>query len=329
MLKLFRSQIVFFPLALIVILMAFLRLNVYAEGFFVNHWETNLAPLSVATKMLLGSLLTQNLWFNLIFSAVLMFIQASITVTILNYFKVEALKGFLVAWLYVLILHLFPAFVFLSPELIAATLILLALEKFIFIDESRNKLKQVFTAGLMLSLATAFWIPSIFFLPLAVSALIRANFFSVKIFLSLLLSFSIPFIYAYSFLYLSGLPFSHIRGIQLNQFYFDFYKPKEFLSLTVLILIVMLSLPLVFNFFSKTLKKPKEFFSLLWLYVFLVFVLFFFQNDNTVNILILMVFPVSIILSVYFNRIKRNFVAEALHLVLLLSIIVNFIYFLK
>lgn len=329
MLKLFRTQIAIFPLAIILVLMVFLRINVYLQGFFVNHWETTLAPLSVAFKILLGSLLTQNIWFNLIASAVLVFIQASTTVNILNYFKVDALRGFLVAWLYVLILHLFPAFVFLSPELIATTFILLAFEKFIFIDDSRNKLKQVFTAGIFLSIATAFWFPSIFFLPLAISALLRANFFSFKIFLSLLLAFSIPFIYAFAFLYLTSLPFSHIHSLQLNHFKFDFYKPKEILSLTVLVVILISALPILMSFLSKLLKKPKDFFNLLIIYVLTVAVLFFFQSDNSIDILILLVFPVSIILSVYFNRIKRNFVAEALHLVLLLSIVVNFIYFLK
>lgn len=328
MLKLFKTQIAIFPLTIIVVLMGFFRINVFLQKISINHWEGDLAPFSQVLKSLLGSLLTHNLWFNLLATAILVFIQASITVTILNYFKVDVLKGFLVAWLYVLILHLFPAFVFVSPELIAVTFILTAFKIFIFIDDSRFKLKQVFTGGILLGLATAFWFPSIFFFPVAISALARANFFSLRSFLGLLIAFSIPFLYVFTFLYLINRPLS-IQGLHLNHFKLEFYNPKEYLSLYVLILILISSFPMMMKFLNKLLKKPKDFFKIMNLYVLCIIVLFFFQNQNSVNILILLVFPISITLTVYFNRIKRNFVAEALHLVLLLSVVVNFIYFLK
>lgn len=329
MLKFFRSQTTIFPFAIIVLLMFFMRVNVFANDYFEMHWESNLSPLSLALKSVMGDLLTKNVWFNLVSSAFLVFLQSSIVVSILNYFRVEEFKGFLAAWLYVVLLHLFPAFVFLSPELIAITFILLALRSFVYIDESKSKLEPIVTAGLLLSIAAGFWLPSIFFLPLAIFAMAKENLLSLKTLMSLLLAFSMVFIYSYAYLYLTDKPLKLINGLQLNQFEFHFYKKQDLLSFTILVVITLFSLPSIMTFLNKLLKKPKIFFQTLLAYVICFFVLILFQNQNKVTILIVLAFPVSIILAIYFNRFKRIFLAEAIHLVLLLSVIVNFIYFLK
>lgn len=329
MLKIFRTQIAIFPVTIIVLLMVFMRITVLMQGYFENHWLENLAPFSYAFKALSGNLLTQNIWFNIILSGLLVFFQSGIIVSILNYFRVEELKGFLAAWLYVLVLHIFPAYVFLSPQLIAVTFILLAFRSILFIDESKHKLKPVFNSGLYIGLATVFWYPSILFIPLIFAALIKFNFFSLRIFLSFLISFSLPFIYSVAYLFIMNKPLSLISKMQINQLKFNFYDIKDLLSFSIICLILLTSTPLVIRFLDKLLKKPKEFFQLVFVYIFCFFILVFFQNENNINLLIVLGFPVAMFLSIYFNRIKRNFLAESIHLVLLLSIVVNFIYFLR
>lgn len=329
MLKLFKSSTALIPFIIILSLLIGLRISVVYNGYVENNWIGNLAPLSIAFKNQFGNLLSSNVYFNLIVSALLVFLQSTILVSLLGFFKVQDFKGFLAAWLYVLLMHMFPSFVFLSPELIALTFILLAFSSIVFTEESRNKTKTIFTSGLFIGLAAGFWLPSTFFIIVGLYAILRTSYYSLRDVLLLLIGFFVPFIYVFAYLYIVDIPLNALYGFQMNQFHFDFYQHGQLLSYYVLLLIILLSIQVVFKFLNKLLTKEKVFFQLIFFYILCFIILLFFQNENNIDLLLLLIFPTSIFLSVYFNRIKRNFVAESLHLILLLTIIVNFIYFLK
>lgn len=329
MLKLFKSTTALIPFLFILTLLLGLRLSVLYNGYIENNWLGNLAPLSLALKNNFGNLLLTNSYFNLILSAFLVFFQSTVVISLLSFFKVEALKGFLVAWLYVLIMHLFPSYVFLSPELLSLTFVLLAFRTTVLVDESRKKLKNIFTTGLFLGLATALYLPSSFFILVSFVALFRNSTASFREILLLLIGFFVPFFYTAAYLYIAGTPASVLSGFEFNQFQFNFYNPNQLLSFYLLLLIILLSINLVMSFLNKLLMHEKLFFQLVFFYVLAFGFMFFFQNENNVNFLLAIIFPTALFLSIYFNRIKRIFVAESLHLILFLTIIVNFIYFLK
>lgn len=328
MLKLFKSTTAFVPILIILALIFGLRTSVVLQAYYHDNWLGNLAPFSAALKSIFGTSLLPGVYFNIIFSAILIFFQSYLLSSILSFFKIEDFKGFLAAWLYVLMMHMFPSFVFLSPELIALSFILLSFRTIVNAEDSRSKNKVIFSSGLYIGLAACFWLPSTFFI---LCTLFFLNSYRSKIrhVLLLFIGFFVPYFYVLVYLYITNQSFGLVSLFQINQFQFQFYQPSQLLSYYILLFIILLSIPSSLKFLNKLLMREKKFFQLVFVYILCFVIVFFFQKENDINVMMPLMFPVAIFTSVYFNRIKRIFVAESLHLILLLTIIVNFIYFLN
>lgn len=328
MLQLFKSKVSLLPIICILALMIFLRMNIIFNEFFLNYWQGDLAPFSnfLYTS---SETLFKNLWFQLILSLILVFIQSSTIISIVSSYKTQDFTGFLIAWVFVMLMHLFPAFVFLSPQLFALTFILFAFRSMLLLEEKRDKIKTVFNTGLFIGIASSFWTPSIIFLLLSLFVLFQSKKLELRTFIVLVISFIIPYLYSGTYFLLTNQKLNITDGLVFNQLEFNFYQQNQLLSLLVFLVLLLISIPFVFQFFTKQLTNVKGFFNSLFFYIFCAAILFFIQNENNVNGFMFLIFPASLFLNILFNRIKRNFLAESIHLILLLSIVVNFLYFIK
>lgn len=330
MLKLFKSHLAFVPVVIIVAFMLVLRLDVLLSSYSTNLWQVELAPFSLFFKNIVGQQLILNKYFNLSFSAILVFFQAGIIISIFELYKNNELKSFIPAWIFVLIMHLNPDLLYLSPQLFSSTFILLAFRKLIVFVENNNKQKAIFDIALFIGIAGMFWMPSYLFLLFVLFFLNKKSKLNIRIFLSIFFTAIIPLLYVFTYYYLTdqwSLNNTIFKSLEINKFEFSFYPLSLQLSGIVLLLVSVSSIYFVVKFVSKQLMDIKGLFFLILIFIINVFIVYFFQNDNNISILIFLFFPTSIFISILFNRIKRNIVAEFIHLVLLLSVIVNFINF--
>lgn len=330
MLKLFKSHLAFVPVIIIAVFMIVLRIDVILSNYSINLWQNELSPFSLFLKNNIGLNLLTNVYFNLFFSAVLVFVQAGIIISIFELFKNTDLKTFLPAWIFVMIMHLHPNLLFLSPQLFSFTFILLAFRKLIVFVEIHNKTKAIFDLSLFIGIATMFWLPSVFFLFYVFYFLNKKSKLDIRAFLSVLFTSLIPFLYVLAYYLLSnqwqnvGLVFN---GIAINNFQLNLFSISQELSSLVLVVLFLSSIYFVSNFISKQLMDIKDLFTLIGVYIFNTILVYLFQSDNQISMVIFLFFPVAIFLSILFNRIKRNILAEFIHLALLLSIIINFMNF--
>lgn len=330
MLKLFKSHLASIPVLIIVLFMVVLRTDVLLSHYSTNLWLDNLSPFSLFFKNILGIEILTNRVFNLIASALIVFFQASIIISIFELYKNTELKSFLPAWIFVIIMHLHPDLLFLSPHLISSTFILLAFRKLIVYTENNNKKKAIFDIALFIGIAAMFWFPSIIFLLFVFFYLNKKQKLDLRAFLSIFFIVQIPLYYVFSY-YTITEQWSQASSIyntfEINHFNFNFFSLSQELSSTILILLSIGSIYFVSKFVSKQLMEVKELFGLIGVFIVNTFLVYVFQNENHISLVIFLFFPVSIFLSILFNRIKRNIVAEFIHLALLLAIIINFMNF--
>jgi hypothetical protein len=175
-----------------------------------------------------------------------------------------------------------------------------------------------------------FWLPSSIFLLFVFFFLNKKLKLDLRVFLSLIFTVMIPLFYVLSYYIISdqwSLVSTVFNSIGINKFQFNLFIPSQQLSGVVVFLLALGSIYFSFNFVAKQLMNIKELFTLIGFFIFNVLIVYLFQNDNHISLVVFLFFPVAILLSVLFNRIKRNIVAEFIHLVLLLTIIINFMNF--
>lgn len=330
MLKLFKSHLAFIPVLIIIVFMMALRIDVLFGAYIPNLWQDELAPFSLLLKKTLGLKLLTNHFFNLLLTAVIVFFQAGIIMSIFELYKNTELKSFLPVWIFVLIMHLHPDLIFLSPQLISVTFILLAFRKLIVFVESNNKKKAIFDIALFIGVASMFWVPSFIFLLFVFYFLYNKSKLNLRAFLAIFFTVLIPLFYVLAFYILSDqwqLADTIFNSFKLNNFHFNFYPLSKMPSSILVGVLSLSSIYFVSNFVSNQLIEIKAFFGVIAIFIFNVFLVYLFQNDNHISLVIFLLFPIAIFLSILFNRIKRNIVAEFIHLVLLLTIIINFMNF--
>ncbi|MFT4644664.1 MAG: hypothetical protein ACI8ZX_001070 [Planctomycetota bacterium] len=330
MLKLFKSHLAFIPVLIIISFMILLRIDVLLSDYSTNLWQGELAPFSLFVNNIFGAEILANRIFNLLLSSMLVFLQASVIISIFEEYKNNDLKSFLPAWVFVLLMHLNPDLLFLSPQLISFTFILLAFRKLIVFVENSYKRKAVFDIALFIGIASMFWLPSSIFLLFVFFFLNKKLKLDLRVFLSLIFTVMIPLFYVLSYYIISdqwSLVSTVFNSIGINKFQFNLFIPSQQLSGVVVFLLALGSIYFSFNFVAKQLMNIKELFTLIGFFIFNVLIVYLFQNDNHISLVVFLFFPVAILLSVLFNRIKRNIVAEFIHLVLLLTIIINFMNF--
>ncbi len=329
MLKLFKSSFALLPVAIILVFMIALRIDVIYNNFSINLWEGNLAPFSKLVVYGTGENLLTNPIFNAIISLFFVFLQSGIILSIFGFFKNKELKNFLPAWLFILLMHLNPVQVFLSPQLIAFTFILWLFRTLIKYTMNSNNKTALFEMGLLLGISSLFWMPSVFFLIFVLYFLNKKLLLSIKAFLSIFFSFFVPYVYVLTYYVLTdNFALENIfTSIQFNSFQFSMINLKSSLSSVLVFVLLLFSFFSLAQFLQKQVQEIKDLFSLIIVFIINTIIVFLFQDKFIFLSLIFVLFPISVFLSIFFDRIKRKALAEFVHLALLLTIIVNFMFF--
>ncbi len=210
------------------------------EGFMMyKEIYDYCGPLSVFMYWLLDALFGKSLVAHHIISSLLIFLNAVIFNLLLIRNRVYKESSYLPALFFVLMVLAFPDFMALSPQLMAMTFILLALNN-VFKRIANEVTDDLFLiAGLYLGIAVLFYPPAIVFF---VSLLLSFFIFSTPILRRVALYFNgffIPLVMAYCFYYWNDSHYYAWDSLIMRGFfgsrvvYFNIFENMKFLAIPI------------------------------------------------------------------------------------------------
>ncbi|HEX8515034.1 MAG TPA: DUF6427 family protein [Bacteroidia bacterium] len=250
---------------------------------------------------------------------------------LLNYIvnENEALtrKTALPALLYFAFLSIHIDMLQLHPILFANLFLLFALSKILNSYRKDTAFSQVFDAGLLISVATLFYLPCIVLFPLLGIALILFRPFMWREWIISFFGVLVPFIFVISWYFwkdtLDYLLYDKMffpivfkeQGTRLNQFFY-------ILASTGLI-IVLLSFGKLFNDLGGGSQKTKKALILmLWMTAFASLSIFLVPAITPISFALFAI-PLSVICSNYFIRIRKELWGELLFLLFIALLLIN------
>jgi|ERR1017187_1935830 hypothetical protein len=246
---------------------------------------------------------------------------------IVNENEVLSNPSFLPALFYIMFMSNNKAMLMLHPLLFANFFILLAIYKLVCSYRKNIAFSEAFDAGLLFSIATLFYLPSIIFLPILGIGLFIFRPFNWREWVISFIGVLIP----YSFILTYYFWFDILNGLSYNKFFYSAFREQPklnyhfsfYLMLGVGWFIVFLSIGKLFGGFAGTSQKTKKGILLfIWAFVFALLSMLIAPEISTKYFSFLAI-PASVFCSNYFLRIKKQWWAEFLFLLLLTAILSN------
>jgi hypothetical protein len=271
----------------------------------------------------------------MIVSVVLVVIQAFFLNEVINRQNVLKEPSHLPALMYVVLMSCFPEQLTFNPLLIANFFIIIFLNSLFNFYKSEEIAFDAFDAGLFLGIATLFYWPSIFLLPLIWSALIVLRTFVWREWVASFIGILLPFIYFCVLLYwYDQLSINSIVSV-LAPFYSVQFS-TEFNATYIILFIILAGISIAslikfsqdLNTYAKL--RTRKFLALfVWFFLFAALSYLVSSKKTMISVSFLAI-PLSVIISNYFLSLKKQLLAEVIFLVLLAAVVYNQIqYFLK
>lgn len=294
-------------------------------------WQLNAAPLTAFLFKMLKAKIIYIPWVNLTLSGLLILLNALYINSVIVKHKIFPQNNFLVAWLYVLFMHLFPEWIILSPVLLASILYTYLFSNIYLLKDDKNFTSRMVNLGLIFGLVTLIWYPSVVLIPFLLAGFFTFNTNRIKYLLAFFIAASIPFYYLFFVLFMKENAVIPQFKLLFSTFQFNYFgivlDLKYLMIITVVILFALMGFIAVNIYKNTVIKEVRQFINFIFLFSFLLVVGLLFQNVNFKVVLIPLVFPLSIYIAVLINTIKRKLIAEVLHLALILLLVISYFNF--
>ena len=308
-------------------------LLVYAALFrlvlFIEPVEFHIPASSNYLSQLLYDVLNffvrDRAWIYHIIAMVLVFLQALYFNHLINYYRILQKPGYLPAMSYILISSLLVEFTLLTPALLANTFILAALSKILACYKKEAALALIFDSGLLVSIASLFFFPYIVFFLFIIASLIMLRPFNLREYLLAALGLLVPyyFIGVYFFWYGKLPEFWHT--IQISHLSF----PVEEMKHSPRLIIIAIA-PLIVILWSIYFMQANMFKMVVQVRSYImVFILLFIsgalsmlvQFNGELYHFVWMALPMGLPFAIFFTEVRRRFLSEMLHLLLILAVL--------
>jgi hypothetical protein len=287
----------------------------------------NREPLSYAVFGLLRFFPGHEGIISLVLSGVLCFCQALLINSLINENKILSRKNYLGGLLFIIIASFFKESLVLSPAALALTCIIIATQKLFSLIRKEKAFGDIFDVGFLVALAVLFYFPSVVFILFALIGLATMRPFVYKEWGIIFSGFISPLILLFTYYFwqnkTSGmLPdmanFHHqglMKGLVLT--------PSNLMLGISLFLLIFSSLAFLPGALFSSLIQVRKYSTILVLLIFLTVCGFMLQQTVSFSHWVLLALPVSVIFSMVLMQIKRNVIAEVIHLILLLLVLVG------
>mgnify|MGYP001106589420 FL=1 len=199
-----------------------------------------------------------------------------------------------------------------SKPILSTVFILLALRRILSFNSKKNIQKKILDASLWIGIATLFYFWSILFLLVLYAALIQLASKNFKLFLIPIIGIFLVFIICtIYFLYLDNNMYWFTDYENFTSFDFSSYKLlKNFFSLFVILLMIVISLVFKFLNFTKTpLRKKSKYWIIIFTLITGIIIVILTGQKNGVE-LIFTIVPISILFSNFIEAVQRKWVSE-------------------
>ena len=199
-----------------------------------------------------------------------------------------------------------------SKPILSTVFILLALRRILSFNSKKNIQKKILDASLWIGIATLFYFWSILFLLVLYAALIQLASKDFKLFLIPIIGMFVVFIICtIYFLYLDNNMYWFTDYENFTSFDFSSYKLlKNFFSLFVILLMIVISLVFKFLNFTKTpLRKKSKYWIIIFTLITGIIIVILTAQKNGIE-LIFTIVPISILFSNFIEALQRKWVSE-------------------
>ena len=286
------------------------------HGLLTNWVYTAFPPLSMSGAIL---------------AFVLVFFQATIINLTIARFRVATEISLLPGVFYCLFTSLMPDFLPLSSILLGNTFLILAIYNFYDTFKSNAVAGKIFDAGLWLGVASLFHFPYIFLFFWGIVALGLLRGIRFKEFFMFLIGLIVPIFLLGVYCFWSNNMTSFGEHFSKNIGLMSVIRHNSsdvYVKMGITGLLLMLTLVASSQFFSRRDMAAQKYIGMLYWLMLICGITTFIQPGVDLNQLMIISVPISILLSMTFQRISTA-MAEALHMLLLMvALVLQFLYLL-
>jgi hypothetical protein len=318
-----------FNLALIIIVLFFIVLHALSSpsGMDNSTWS-NGAPLAQLIYELSVETWLRSKILTIVISGLFIGFQILLVYRITSLIKPLDKYSFLVAWIYLLTSYFFPEWSNLTPALLAQTLLLVILYNFYKLNDLQKD-GFMFTLSTLLSIAFLFWYPSILLLPFMFVLLFQYNALSLRKISITLLSFSIPVIWCVVYFYFTGqttVLINQWTSLHIYPPHMDALHHLQWIPIGIVLAYIGFGMIEAWTLTNKTSKNARLFISSMFSLVFFLGLAFTLNSHQIIYSFQALLYPGALFIVLFINNFKRQRISEIAHIILLLSVLFNFVF---
>jgi hypothetical protein len=235
-------------------------------------------------------------------------------------------RSFLPAFFFVLSSGIFLPLQRLNPVIISSLLLLFSLERIFISNRQTRTVFSFFDAGLLIGVGSLFYANLIFYFLIVWIGLVLLRPFIWREWVSSVIGLATPFVFTVSYYFLmeEGIIIDFFNTFQSNIFlpfnYMNFDIPGIIFLSYLGFLIFVASFRMI-RFFSVKKVSSRKFFKLsFWVFI-LTVILYFTIPSASVELLIILLIPVSYLLTHFFLGLKTQWLGEVLFLIYIAGIV--------
>ncbi len=246
---------------------------------------------------------------------------------VVNESEIVERKTFLPALLYMVFISNNPAMLNFHPGMIANLFIIFAIHKILCAYRKNTVFSEVFDAGLLLSLASLFYFPTIILFPILVFGLIIFRTFQWREWVISFLGVCVPYCFVLTYYFWNDLLKSFWYDklayfVEHERPSFHIFFPTCLLLITGGVIVLMSFSKIYGTILSGSQKTKKNMIFFIWFFLLCLGSLFLAPEFYSPYFSVLAI-PFSVFSANYFFNIKNEGWGEILFLLLIASILIN------
>jgi hypothetical protein len=230
-------------------------------------------------------------------------------------------KSLLPAFMYVILMSLFPQFLSIHPMLFANTLLLVVIDRGFGLYKTNSPLPLVFDLGLFISITSLFYFPSIItFLGFGISLLFLRPF-AWREWITGLIGFLLPYFYASLYFFWND----QLQDFWFGKFFTNFagsnglsFSMNTPVVLTALILVVffLLSIYTLQSHFYKNVIKTRIYQQAMFIFLIIGSMSLLLAREIPLYHFTIVAIPMATFIAYYFIAVKKIWLVETLFILL-------------
>jgi hypothetical protein len=297
-------------------------INVFISPFAIPD-SSDIFPLYNLTCFILKG---QN-HLNEVLAFLLVFTEGLLINLIINRNKLFSSSTYLPAMLFILLMSAVKHLQILTPSLIAILFVILAIKQMFDIYDKEKAYSQIFKIGFFISVASLFYLPSLFLVVLVFISFIIFKIFKWREWFIFLIGLITPYLYIAVYWFWNDKLIESVSEYSnyFNTIGFGIHKFNTgiYVIMTISGILTLLSISKILNEMREKLIKIRlSFYVIIWFLIITLFIIFF-GNIKQAYFFQFIFIPLSILLSNYIQHIRKDYLRDIIFAVSLLIVIIS------